>query len=373
MRTHARSTRSFNRGLIGVVALIGLGVSLVACSGSGETAAGESQTVVIAVHDSFPGDDFAQAASAATGYDVEVVVSGDGGELTNTLVLTQGAPIADAFFGVDNTFASRLIEHDVVEPFKPESVPAGAARFMEWMSPEGNAGADSSDSSAAVPLVPIDHGAVCMNVDTAWFEENDLTPPASYEDLVDPRYADLTVLIDPTGSSTGAAFLIGTVAAFGENGYEGYWSKLVQNGARIEAGWTEAYNGQFTQGGGDGSYPIALSYATSPAFTVNDDASASTTTALLDTCTNQVEYAGVLKGAANTEGAVAVVDYLLSREFQDTIAESMYMYPVDSDATVPEEWQRFAPAPQTAHDLTPAEIDEGRERWLKAWSEATLG
>lgn len=375
MRAPARSTRSITMRLLGVAALAGLGIPLAACAGDQSAESGDSKTVTIAVHDSFPGDEFAAAASAATGYDVEVVTSGDGGELTNTLVLTQGAPIADAFFGVDNTFASRLIDHDVVEPFAPSDLPASAAEFVDALVAEGaespEEGETDADTTAEIPMVPVDHGAVCVNIDTGWFGAEGLTPPSSYEDLADPRYAGLTVLIDPTASSTGAAFLIGTVEEFGEDGFADYWTRLVDNGVRIESGWSEAYNGQFTQGGGEGTYPVALSYATSPAFTVDDDGTASTTTALLDTCTDQVEYAGVLKGAANPDGAKAVVDYLLSREFQDTIAETMYMYPIDDGATVPEEWQKFAPAPEATHDLAPAVIDRGREGWLKTWSEAT--
>jgi len=368
MRAHARSPRPFGTLLVAATTAALLGASLAACSQADEQAA-NGTTVTIAVHDSFPNDDFAAAASEATGYDVKVVTSGDGGELTNSLVLTQGAPIADAFFGVDNSFASRLIDHDVVEPVALENLPPRAAELGAELVPESTADAESV---AALPLVPIDYGAVCMNIDTDWFEQRGLTPPASYEDLANPRYEGLSVLIDPTASSTGAAFLIGTVQEFGEDGFADYWKRLMKNGARIEPGWSEAYNGQFTQGGGDGEYPIALSYATSPAFTVTEDGSASTTAAMLDTCTNQIEYAGVLKGAANPEGAKAVVDYLLSREFQDTIADTMYMYPIDDEAAIPEEWQRFAPTPSAPHDLSPGQIDTGREGWLKTWSEATL-
>lgn len=87
------------------------------------------QSVTLIVHDTFPEDEFAEAASAATGYDVQVITAGDGGELTNQLVLTKGAPLADAFFGVDHIFASRLIEHDVVEPYQPSTLPARASEY----------------------------------------------------------------------------------------------------------------------------------------------------------------------------------------------------------------------------------------------------
>src|SRR5690606_1463702 len=96
-----------------------------------------------------------------------------------------------------------------------------------------------------------------------------------------------------------------------------------------------------------------------------------TTRALLDTCTSQIEYAGVLAGAANSEGARAVVDYLVSVEFQSTIPDSMYMYPVSANAEMPETWVKFAPLPSQdqLNDLDPATINAERETWLKTVSE----
>ncbi|MFC7764940.1 thiamine ABC transporter substrate-binding protein [Leucobacter soli] len=323
MRTHTRTPRSsfalprLSRRAAAALLATGLAVALPACAGDPGAPAGEgggtaeSTAVTLVVHDSFGDPEaFSAAASAATGYDVEVVTAGDGGELTNKLVLTKGAPIADAFFGVDDTFASRLIDNGVVESFLPDPLPARAAELGAQLVP-GHTG--DAASVSAFPMIPIDLGATCMNIDSGWFAENDLTPPQSYEDLADARYRGLTVVIDPTASSTGAAFLTGTVAAYGETGYLDYWKRLVDNDVRIESGWTEAYNGQFTQGGEGGTHPVVLSYSTSPAWTLSEDGETSTTEALLGTCTTQIEYAGVLAGAANPAGAQAVVEYLLSR------------------------------------------------------------
>ena len=72
-----------------------------------------------------------------------------------------------------------------------------------------------------------------------------------------------------------------------------------------------------------------LSYDSSPAFTI-DGQGGTTTSALLDTCFRQVEYAGVLAGAENPEGAQALVDFMLSRPFQEALPDSMYVFPVDA-------------------------------------------
>ncbi len=369
-----RARRGVTAASLSVVAILALPLTSCASgdasSSSESSGAGDEKSVTLVVHDSFPNDEFAAAASDATGYDVKVISAGDGGELTNKLVLTQGAPIADAFFGVDTIFASRLVENDVVEPYVPEELPEGA---WPLAVPHSEGGPDAATPSyiERTGMVPVDHGTTCVNIDTGWFAEEGVAAPETYEDLAKPEYQDLTVLLDPTASSTGASFLVGTVEAFGEDGYVDYWQSLVDNGARIEQGWSDAYYGQFTQGGEDGTRPIVVSYASSPAFTVNEDGTESSTAALLDTCTQQVEYAGVLKGTENPDGARAVVDYLVSSEFQQMIPDAMYMVPVDDSAELPEAWAKFAPEPEEEqlHDLPPAEIEAGRETWLKTLGE----
>jgi len=358
------------RSLGSSIVLAALGLSLVSCSAaapqtnagdSGDTSGAAGSTVTLVVHDSFvDAEAFSAAASAATGYDVKVVTAGDGGELTNKLVLTAGAPIADAFFGVDNTFASRLLDSDAVAPVTPSTLPARAATLAEQL--RGN-----SSAADGYALVPIDLGATCVNIDTTWFAEHGVAEPQTFDDLAQPAYRGLTVLLDPTASSTGASFMIATVAAFGENGFADYWQRLVQNDARVDQGWEDAYYGDFTGASDTGTFPIVVSYSTSPAFTVTDDGSASTTRALLDTCSTQVEYAGVLAGASNPKGAAAVIDYLLSSEFQQIIPDEMYMYPVDEATTLPEPWAKFAPLPSDTqvHDLDSAEISTGLSGWLK--------
>ena len=57
-------------------------------------------------------------------------------------------------------------------------------------------------------LAPVDNGNVCVNVDTTWFAEHDLEPPATLEDLTDPAYEGLFVTPSALSSSPGLAFLL---------------------------------------------------------------------------------------------------------------------------------------------------------------------
>ena len=97
-------------------------------------------------------------------------------------------------------------------------------------------------------------------------------------------------------SSPGLAFLLATVGAFGEDGWQDYWTALKANGLKVADGWSDAYFTDFSGGGGGGPRPIVLSYASSPPSTVPEGGTEPTTGALLDTCFRQIEYAGVLDG-----------------------------------------------------------------------------
>ena len=143
------------------------------------------------------------------------------------------------------------------------------------------------------------------------------------------------------------------------------------NDVQLTSGWSDAYEVDFTAGGGDGDRPIVLSYASSPPFTIPKGGTRPTTSALLATCFRQVEYAGVLAGAANPEGARAFVDFMTRRDFQEALPDNMYVFPVDDRASLPPAWARFARAAARPYTLPPAEIAENRDTWLREWGDIT--
>ena len=142
------------------------------------------------------------------------------------------------------------------------------------------------------------------------------------------------------------------------------------NDVKVTAGWEDAYTVDFTAGGGNGDRPIVLSYASSPPFTVPEGGDEPTTSALLDTCFRQVEYAGVLEGADEPEAAAKVVEFLLGEEFQAGLPDSMYVYPVRQGVELPESWEQWAPPAKEPIEVDAARIQENREDWLMRWSEA---
>ena len=319
---------------------------------AGDTTSGTTGgKVVLVTHDSFKlPTALVRQFEEETGYQLEHLAAGDGGELTNKLVLTKDDPIGDVAFGVDNTYGSRAVDAGVFAPYSPD-LPDGAAAYALPGDDEGT-------------LAPIDTGSVCVNVDDAWFDDHGLEPPTTLADLADPAYKGLFVTEGATTSSPGLAFLLATIGEYGD-GWQDYWQRLLDNDVKIDKGWEDAYYVDFTYSGGD--RPIVLSYDSSPAYTVKDGKSS--TSALLDTCFRQVEYAGVLEGAQNPDAAQAVVDWLLSPEVQAALPTSMYVFPVDSGVELPAKWAQFAEQPDQTLQVDPAEIDANRQDWLETWND----
>ena len=312
-----------------VLLLVGSSLLLAGCAIADEAAT----KVSLVAHDSFAiSDESIAEFQEASGFELEIIRAGDAGSLTNRLVLTKESPIADVVFGIDNTFRGIADENAIIEG----------------------------------ELVPADYADVCLNYDRLWFEKRGMTPPASWRELTKPAYNSLTVVTNPLSSSPGLAFLATTVAAFGEQSFEQYWKELRDNGVMVASGWEEAYFTYFSGSSGNGEYPIVLSYSSSPAAEIREDGK-SHTAALLDECFRQTEFVGALAGAKNPEGGKALVEFLLSESFQNTMPGLMYVYPVNDKAVIPAEWSEFGPAANSTigEDLS---ISTHREKWQAKWS-----
>ena len=292
----------------------------------------ENTLVRLAAHDSFViGEELIAQFESETGYELEILRLGDTGAVTNQLVLTKNAPVADAFFGIDNTFLGRA---------ESEGVFVAAA-------------------------TAIDYSDVCFNYDLEWFEQEELDAPLSWRELVNEQYRDLTVITNPNFSSPGLAFLASTYAAFDSaTEVESFWVALESNGVKVAGSWEDAYFSDFTRYGGN--HPIVLSYASSPAAEVLEDGTPGSE-ALRVECFRQTEYAGVIEGSANESGAAALVEFLGSPEFQASVPEAMYVYPAVPGIEIPESWAAFA-QPATSTIGENLDINANREQWLGDWS-----
>jgi thiamine transport system substrate-binding protein len=350
--------------------LAGLLVSLLlaACAPPTATTGIETpvapRTLTLMSHDSFSASEQV-IASFQEQHDVELkfLKAGDTGSALNQAILSKANPLADVFFGVDNTFLSRALD---------------AGIFESYASPMLADIPDELEMDPQHRLLPVDFGDVCLNYDKAWFEGKALTPPARLEDLVGADYKGLTVVENPATSSPGLAFLMATVAHFGETGsytYLDFWRDFRASDVLVTDGWEDAYWGQFSAAS-DGTRPIVVSYATSPAAEVffSEGALAQPPTANVlspGSCFRQVEFVGILKGTPNRDLAEALVDFLLSQPFQEDLPLQMWVFPANQKAQLPEVFQ-WAEIPDEPAQLSPAEISSHRDQWIESWTEEVL-
>ena len=224
-------------------------------------------------------------------------------------------------------------------------------------------------------VTPVDDGDVCVNVDDSWFAERGLTPPSQLEDLVDPQYRDLLVVMNPATSSPGLAFLMATIARFGDTWPE-YWRELRANGVSVVNGWSEAYLSEFSAGGGGGQRPLVVSYATSPpaeiVYAADPKPVQPSTSVMLDGCYRQIEFAGVLRGTDQPQAARTVIDWLVSAEVQEDIPLTMFVFPAREGVTLPEVFTRFALRPAAPLELDATAIAQGREEWIEEWTQIVM-
>lgn len=334
-------------------------LALGACSSD------EPESLRLLAYSSFPDDPEGPLAialdefTAETGLDVEIVIAGDTGTMVSAAALTAGNPEGDVIWGVDNTFLSRAIDADIFEPYEADGLDA-----------------IPTDLTNLVPdheATPVDFGDVCVNYDIGALDRLDLAPPTSFADLLRPEYSGKLVVQNPGMSSPGLAFLLATIAAYGEEGWEEYWRGLRANDVKVANGWTEAYYGDFTRAGGD--RPLVVSYGSSPPFEVLDSEQpldGALSGVVESTCFRQVEFAGVLRGTESSENARRLVDFLIGERFQREVALNLFVFPANENVELAPEFEQYAAIPDDPITIDPSLIDANRTDWIERWNAAVL-
>jgi thiamine transport system substrate-binding protein len=297
--------------------------------------------VILLAYDAFtPKEGIFDAFTADTGAKVKVITGGDSGVLVSKAILTAGNPEGDVLWGIDNTLLSRAQKAELLTSYEP-----------------------------------VDYGDICVNYDKQWFASRKIAPPTSLEDLAFPTYKNLLVVQDPVASSPGLGFLLSTIAHFGADNWQGYWKSLEANGVHIAPDWTTAYTIDFSGSSGKGKYPLVVSYGSSPPAEVlysEKPINTPSTAVIESTCFRQTEYVGALRGTRNPKLAAQLISYLQDVPFQESMPLSLFVFPVNKKATLPDLFTKFAVAPKNPLTLEPADIEKNRDSWLSTWREIIL-
>ena len=323
-----------------LITLLVLGITACSTSSNTSTDATPNEVTLLAYDAFTPQEGIFDAFTAATGAKVKVVTGGDSGVLISKAILTAGTPEGDVLWGLDNTLLSRAQKAELLTSYEP-----------------------------------VDTGDICVNYDKQWFASRNIAPPTSLEDLALPAYKNLLVVQDPVASSPGLGFLLGTIAHFGVDKWQSYWKSLKENGVHVSPDWTSAYTIDFSGSSGKGKYPLVVSYGSSPPAEVlyaEIPIDTPPTAVIKSTCFRQTEYVGALRGTRNPKLAAQLISYLQDVPFQESMPLSLFVFPVNKKATLPDLFTKFAVSPKNPLTLEPADIEKNRDSWLSTWREIIL-
>ena len=295
---------------------------------------------------------------AETGVDLQLLAGGDVGSMVNQAILTKDNPLGDVLYGFDNTFLSRLLDEDMFIPYRSPMADLLPADLQ--VDPENR-------------VTAVDFGDVCINYDKQFLADAGLAVPETLDDLRKPEYSGMLVIQNPVTSSPGLAFMLATIAEYGEEGWLDFWTDMRANDVQIVSGWEEAYYTNWSHYGG--SQPLVVSYASSPPAEVifaDPQPEVAPSGVMEGSCFRQIEFIGILKGTDNLPAAQALIDWWLTDALQAELPLNYFVFPANPNTPLPDPFVEHTDIPANPYILDPELISANRERWLEEWDNTVL-
>ncbi|ADZ92482.1 thiamine ABC transporter substrate binding subunit [Marinomonas mediterranea] len=210
-------------------------------------------------------------------------------------------------------------------------------------------------------FVPFDQGYFAF----IYNSEAMAQPPKSLKEVVENK--DLRVIYqDPRTSTPGLGLLLWMKSVYGDSADQA-WETLASHTVTVTKGWYDAYS-LFLKGEAD----VVLSYTTSPAYHVVAEGETKYKAApASEGFYPQVEVAATLKNAPNKALAQQFMSFILTSEFQNTVATGNWMLPVIDDVNeLPEIFSQLQ-QPTKVLTLPANDVAEHRKAWINEWLNAT--
>lgn len=331
-------------------------------------------TLKILTYDIFQGysNELIEQFVNQTGIQVEVIRTDDAGGILDQMMLTQMAPQADLMLGLDNTYLPTALENCLL---------------IEHNATPENLTQSSRDFYDGEMALPFDEGDVCLNYDEDALLASNISVPTSLWDLTEPEWNGKLAIPSPITSSPGRAFLVATYDYFTDetNAEQGnmstWWKAIADNGAIFTSGWTESYTtyytggyGEYTEGYIGGAY-MTVSYCHSPGVEAffAENYTHSTSLVLPKSSFHQVEYTGVIHGAAEVDAARLFIQYITSPEVNINMPVYNSMYSVIEGNVLPETngYLYHSDVVNSTSTITNEIIEQYMDEWLIEWQKAT--
>lgn len=271
-------------------------------------------------------------------------------DLIRRLIEEDEEPQADIIIGVDNGSYYLALENNVVIQYIPE----GLSRVDE-----------KYHFDRTGHISPFSYGYLAFIYDSFAID----SPPENFGKLQDGYWRDTILISDPRTSTNGLAFLLWSVAAFGERGYGHLLRSIKNNVLHISETWENSLS-MFMAG----EAPFFLGYTTTPAYFIEVENSLRYKSFIPEEGAYMyVEGVGIVNGSRSVSLAKNFVEFVVSREFQQHIASKRWLYPVIERGAIPPSYIDIDVPELIVNDRLRANITSGLiESWMERWAQLMI-
>jgi iron(III) transport system substrate-binding protein len=236
----------------------------------------------------------------ATGIKVNFVRFSSGEALAR-VIAEKNNPRVDVLFGGPVETHAAGIKEGVWEPYKPPSFAVLPARFKQ---PEGQWMAIADD-----PLVFMSN--------TKFLKENNLKPPMSWNDLLNPAYKNMIQMADARTSGTAVTRIFSILEVYGRDETKAFdYMKKLRPNVQL-----------YTKSGGGGTLPVGLGQAGAGIFFIVDSLDTKqkgydvTISFPKEGIGTSAEAIALIKGAKNPDSGKKLIDWSTSAAMQSLFAK----------------------------------------------------
>ncbi len=278
--------------------------------------------------------------------DIEIVWQRDSTGVITARLLAERGERGDAIWGLAATSMMRLKKEGLLKPHAPPNLAEIRPNFRDAETPPAWVGMEAWAA------------AVCFN--TAEAEKLGLPKPASWYDLLDPRFRGRITMPDPGSSGTGYFHVSAWLQLFGEEEAWRFMDRLHPNIATYEHSGAKP-----CRNAAAGEFPVGISYELAGAQAKEKGAPVDVLL-MKEGGGWDMDAAGILSGTRNPDAARRLVDFAASRKANEIYARFIQQVAIEGIAKPIRFYPEGVAASMIKNDLVWA--SENRERIIAEWA-----
>ena len=277
--------------------------------------------------------------------DIEIVWLRDSTGVITARILAERGARGDAIWGLAATSMMRLKKESLLEPYAPQNLAEIRPMYRDPADPPHWVGMEAWVA------------AVCFN--TVEAAKLGLPRPASWYDLLDPRFRGRITMPDPSSSGTGYFHVSAWIQLFGEAEAWRFMDGLHANIAAYEHSGARPCRQAAT-----GEFPVGISYEL--AGTQQKQRGAPIDVLLMKEGGGwDMDAAAILRGTRQPEAARRLMDFAASRKANELYARFVQQVAIEGIAKPIPGYPEGVAASMIKNDLVWA--SENRDRILGEW------